>query len=83
MSGDIVGVCNVAGECVADIRSVTVSGECGTLINVHDSIRFSTILNFDLLYSRFIDLDAFIIFAFRKQTMQTFRSNLWARSIWG
>ena len=45
MSGDIVGVCNVAGECVADIRSVTVSGECGTLINVHDSIRFSTILN--------------------------------------
>jgi len=30
LSGDIVGVCNVAGECVADIRSVTVSGECGS-----------------------------------------------------
>jgi len=28
LSGDIVGVCNVAGECVEDIRSVTTSGEC-------------------------------------------------------
>ena len=35
LSADIVGVCNIAGECISDVHSVTISGECGNSTKHH------------------------------------------------
>ena len=35
LSADVVGVCNIAGECISDVHSVTISGECGILTRLH------------------------------------------------